>query len=306
MFDTKIYLSGHLPGPLKAMNDFFAEHNAYRLASFATEYVENAVSYIDAIKDTKCKGNMLLDSGAFTSWSKGTQIDINELITFFDSLLCDFGHVINFHLINLDVLPGKKGEQATQQQVEESAKQSIENFYILNNKFPKKVLPVFHRGENKKFLELFYKETDYICVSPLVGTSERERRAWIRELDIKEGVKVHGLATTGYKMLSIFDWYSVDSASWTMSAAMGGIQFLSDSSIKNIAVSSDSPKTKKLGGHFLTLSNMEQESLLSIINDSGFDMETLSESYIARFKWNALQWINYKPKKKVIHEEGLF
>ena len=167
----------------------------------------------------------ILDSGAYSAWSRGVSIDLDAYIDF------ALKHRRNFDVIvNLDVIPASKGVPPTPAQVEASAEKSWENFiYIASKGLP--TMPVFHQGERPLWLTkmLDYGVT-YVGISPANDKTPSQRKVWLddifgRIVD-KDGwpiVKTHGFGITSVPLLFRYPWYSVDSVSWLLFGAYGQI-----------------------------------------------------------------------------------
>jgi hypothetical protein len=74
-------------------------------------------------------------------------------------------------------------------------------------------------------------------------------------------------------MMENVPWYSVDSASWVMTAAMGGVSLYYNGRINNVVVSAESPKLRELGQHVMTMPQAEREAVIAIIESYGCDFE---------------------------------
>lgn len=169
---------------------------------------------------------LMIDSGAFTVWSKGLSIDLDEYIRF-----CRKRPNLSV-IVNLDVIP-PKGVKKTEELKDSTCKEGWANYLKMIRVLPmEKVVPVFHRGENWKWLEKFL---DFGC--PYVGLAPRfdgtamtrritfinEAKKYIYDSAGKPIVKVHGFGITNHTMMTDFKWYSVDSASHTQLASWGSI-----------------------------------------------------------------------------------
>lgn len=172
---------------------------------------------------------LMIDSGAFSVWNKGLTIDLDEYLRYCKA------HPSVSVFVNLDVIP-PKGLKLTNEVKEETCKRGWDNFMKMIRVLPmEKVVPVFHRGEDIKWLE---KYIDFGC--PYVGISPRfdfasklhtqrrikyldDCRKVVVGSDGKPIVKTHGFAVTNHLMMMAFPWYSVDSATWTQQAAWGSI-----------------------------------------------------------------------------------
>ena len=142
----KMYLSGGAAsGVWQPVNEYIVKRKGCRLVSFA--YAKVADDYSKLAEFMQVHSDFLLDSGAFTAWTKGEQVDLNKLSNFFETKILSNQYLSTATMINLDVIPGKKGVDPTLQEIEDAMEQSMENFHILNSRFPGKILPVYHQGE---------------------------------------------------------------------------------------------------------------------------------------------------------------
>lgn len=145
-----------------------------------------------------------LDSGVFSAFTKGKQIDIKEYAEFIKQ---------NKNKItvasNLDVIGS--GEQTYQNQKQLEA-------------LGAKVLPTFHYGDDFKYLKKYAKDYNYIAVGGLVPVSNQKNKL-ISFLDktfniTKNTIKLHGFGVGSYKLWERYPWYSTDATSW-----LGGPRF---------------------------------------------------------------------------------
>ena len=176
----------------------------------------------------KMKGRevrLMLDSGAFTAWSKGTAINLDEYIKYIKANISDIDTYFN-----LDVIPGKPGVSRTQKSVDEAAAQSYSNLKAMR-KAGLSPIPVFHQGESfywlDKLLDDGYK---YIALGGLGGQSETDSLNWLdhswTRLTTNDGkpiIKVHGLGVASFSLLKRYPWFSCDATSWALTAAYGSI-----------------------------------------------------------------------------------
>lgn len=209
------------------------------------------------------------------------------------------------HLINLDVIPGRKGVDPTAQEIVDGMQQSLDNYEILDKRFPGKVLPVYHQGEPVKFLNTLLDATPYVCLSPRNDLPEKQRVKWAQEAHTKSH-RFHGLATTGTQMMETVNWSSVDSASWIMTGGIGCIIINTGNKLKPISVSSSSPLLKKKDGHIENIP--ERDFVLDMISSRGFTYEELQVNDRQRNIWNMETFVDYQNSYKARHhyEKGLF
>jgi hypothetical protein len=171
--------------------------------------------------------NLFLDSGAYSAWSKGEDIKIEDYIEF----VRDHEELI-WHYVNLDVIPGKFGHRQTgagsQGEIERSADGSYKNQQIMRDAGLSPI-PVFHQGERMYWLERYLKDGEkYIGLSANKFVRPNEQQRWLDQcfnlLCDKEGrpfVKTHGFALTSFPMMTKYPWYTVDSTTWSLTPGYG-------------------------------------------------------------------------------------
>jgi hypothetical protein len=230
---------------------------------------------------------LMFDSGAFTAWSKGEEVTLEHLIPVYEGLLEKYDGTCNaIWLISLDKIPGGKGRTATPQEIHEAIRISDENFYRLVDRFGPRVLPVFHQNESDERLLEVSAMSEYICVSPRNDLPERARVVWSREVHtlLPKGKNTHGLAATGYEMMTTVPWGSVDAASWLLIAAYGGVYV--DRTLRTLAVSEMSPQRHEKNNHFRTLRKHERDLLAARFAEKGFTVEEMETDFVPRAIWN--------------------
>lgn len=177
-------------------------------------------------KNTGCHENidLILDSGAFSAWSKGAFINKEKYLRCAENIRDNF-RFRSFYAVNLDVIPGKKGTKITRQQSEESMLAGWENYKWFKAR-GLDTIHVYHQGEDENFLlNTIIKECGYIGVSPSNDSSSPQKMMWCERTFhlLPEHIKTHGFAVTSPSLIKRFPWYSVDSASWCISAGMGRV-----------------------------------------------------------------------------------
>ncbi len=298
----KLYLSGSLVQSDYIVIEHALQLGVYRLCTFA--YPREAFVYLDAASNLGCRAKMMIDSGAFTAWSGGKPVNIKKLITYSQRLVSEYGDKHDFVFISLDVMPGKRGEEPTRQQLKDSMRQSYENYIEYKEALDGyTVIPVYHSGEPLSLRDLYLKHTDHICLSMNQAMGEKDRVAWASRVQLP-GIKLHGLAATGVQMIRYVDWYSVDSASWIMASAMGNIYWSTEKGIITLPISDQSPKRKKAGAHAATLPSTEE--IKEIIKSKGFVFEELQTHHHPRMMWNMETWYSHNWRRTPIVSGDLF
>lgn len=162
--------------------------------------------------------NIIIDSGAYSAWTKGAKIDVKELGEYYKNLKSG----AQLYFVNLDVIPGSYGIKPTQSQIEKSAQDGWDNMIYLES-LGLKVIPVFHQHEDMKWLTKLAKHTDYIGISPANDVTTKQRIAWLDKVFsiIKDTVKTHGFGATAKSILMRYPWFSCDSTSWKATQRFG-------------------------------------------------------------------------------------
>jgi hypothetical protein len=230
--------------------------------------------------------SIMLDSGAFTAWTQGKPVDLDEYIAFIkeykDRLDC---------YINLDVIPGKPGQHSlSKEEVTEAAEQGWENWLYMK-KHGLDPVPVFHQGEDIEFLKRMIEETDYVGISPQEDLREATKDQWLRQvfkfLDDYPDVKTHGFGVTNVNFLHRFKWYSADSITWRLLGAYGKILYPRngyeyDRTPWVVPISDDSGEVGKTDMHFDSMAPVYQEAFYKYIADAGFTVAEMKEAHWPR------------------------
>lgn len=154
------------------------------------------------------------------------------------------------------------------------------NQKYLEDKHNLSPVPVVHYTTDLKWLRK-YLDQGYplIALGGLVGSTDKpECREWLdRAFDIVCDTpdrmplcKIHGFGVTTYALLLRYNWWSVDSTTWTMVGAFGSIlvphkrrgEFTFDVEPYVMGVSDESDKKETLGRHFQSLTKGEQRIML--------------------------------------------
>ncbi len=258
---------------------------------------------------------IMLDSGAFSAWTKKTSINIDDYIDFYKANK----RLINF-VVNLDVIPGSPGLKGMSKDIiEDSAKKGYENAQKLlyAGVPPHKIIPVFHQEEDFSWLDKMCLEFEYVGISPANDRSTKSKKVWLDATfdylkDHKYNVKTHGFGITSTPVISRYPWTSVDSASWMFFSRYGAILvpkythgcYDYTKSPNVIFVSGRSPSVKIEGKHFNTLTEIEQHEVIEYIESKGltfgkshFEKETVECGFFTEDL--------IKSKEEIIEEEGV-
>ncbi len=171
-------------------------------------------------------------------------------------------------------------------------------------------LPVYHLGNDVKWLERYIKEGyKFICIGGITPNTfsavkpilDRIWRDILTDSDGMPIVKVHGLAATGYRVLKRYPWWSADSTSWRKLAAYGKIliprrradgTFRFDREPWTIGASFISPTRKDRNRHLLSMSGRFKENMMAWINHIGLPLGAVDPKTEEMTEWGVISHHN--------------
>lgn len=297
-----LYFAGSRTG---GVDDWLSDNLTPRLYSQL-----NDRSSIKKWNEYKKRGKLFIDSGAHTAHTQMREVDVDDYLAYvneLDDYITIFAQV--------DKIPGIYRKPKTIKDWQEAPEKSWENYLYMREraKSPEKIIPVFHQGENLKWLSNMLeakfdgKHIPYIGISPRGDVSVKVKENYISdcfkviEESSNPNVKVHAFGMTTLDVLERYHFYSADSTTWLLTAAMGnimtpwGLIYCSDRNID---------KTVK------AMPRAAQEAFLSYIKDTGYTYEQLEKDYTARMIVNCRylkNWSdNYQFKPSTARRNRLF
>jgi len=233
--------------------------------------------------------DLFLDSGAFSAWTKGITIDLQEYIDFIKK-----NEQYLEHYAVLDVIGDAEATYKNQKEME---RQGL------------KPIPCFHYGEDFQWLKYYMDKYDYVALGGLVGKpkvelTEHLDKAWRIICDTPKNLpktKIHGFGITSIQFLLRYPWYSVDSTSWVLVGRTGGIYV---PKMKNgdwdylqkpivVSISNKSPDKKCLNKHYETMSQKDKDLVDKYLQEKGYkvglsEFKTQNKDYVLREneKWS--------------------
>lgn len=155
-------------------------------------------SYANDQQQIKLWGNkgLMLDSGAFTVFTKGININITNLTSYIKQLNPEYA-------IQLDVIGNEE--------------KTWQNYLVQKQDIPN-ILPVIHYGASDKHIKRVYESADYILLGGLVPLTKQKKIlvGWLDYLYSKHKLynkKTHLLGITTKPILERYPAYSSDSSS---------------------------------------------------------------------------------------------
>jgi len=189
---------------------------------------------IDKIRHNK-EINLMIDSGAYSAWTKNKKIDLDDYIKFCKDIKKN-NSLNELYLVNLDVIPGRFGYIPSKEEIERAAKQGWKNYEIMK-KEGLNVIHIFHQHEKFKWLDKLLKErVDYIGISPANDLSRKKRLNWLKRVFtvVKDKKKTHGFGVMDVEILKKIPFYSCDGSNWTGLVRWGVMSVYKDLSTKSL------------------------------------------------------------------------
>lgn len=236
--------------------------------------------------------SFFLDSGAYTAWSQGAEIDLAEYCAF---IKANIEHISVY--ANLDVIAGVPGRHASRAERNDAARRSWDNFLYMKGE-GLDPMPVFHAGEDWEWLDnMLAHGCSYIGLGGVVGLDTKLRRAWLDEVFTRltddrgvPVVKTHGFGMTAIPLIFRYPWHSVDSTVWvkmTMTGkillpAVRGGEFVFDEIPQVVVVSERHPGQREDGQHMNSMSPSMREIVERWITACGKTAAEVADHYFHR------------------------
>ncbi len=158
-------------------------------------------------------------------------------------------------------------------------------------------VPVFHLGEDLKWLRRYVDKYEYIAIGGLIPNTTRELYNWLDPIfrDIicdSKGyprVKVHGLACTSLGLMTRYPWYSVDSATARKLGNFGSILVTQKGHPENLGTLQIS--TRDAEAKWKIFGKEKQAALHERAERYGMTLVEIQDSIIARVSLNYLTFL---------------
>lgn len=282
IYTSNFNLKGKVYSKLDDTEKYMRRCNQHLLESY--HYIHRD----SQVKKIRAEGvKVFLDSGAFSAFTQGVQIDIAKY--------CDYIHansdIILFPSV-LDAIGDADGTWRNQQEMERRGTNP---------------LPCYHYGEPTEILDYYIQRYPYITIGGMVPISTPQLRIWLDRLweehltkaDGTPKCKVHGFGLTSLPLMLRYPWYSVDSSTWVQWAANGMI--LIPTRTGQLDVSNKSSRRKQANQHLDSLPAIQTKAIEDEIRGFCIDPQRLREYYYSRWAWNAWAFPYYAKDK---HYEG--
>lgn len=201
------------------------------------------------ILDAYTPESLLIDSGAFTVWTKGRTIDVDDYGAWCGEVGAAHDGKCDVAFVSLDVIPGDHGRKPTVDEVTAAAAASMTNADRLRSHHGLRVMEVYHYGEPVDVLDALLarrRPGETVGVGGSVGVPHNERTRWHdavwahviakhttvnavvgpggRDARVDRETVVpplHGLGASNEDLARRYPWYSVDSSTYTIPQRFG-------------------------------------------------------------------------------------
>jgi len=163
--------------------------------------------------------DLFLDSGAFSAFTQGHEIKIDEYCKWISSNEEYISVYANLDVIGNQVLTREN-----------------QTFMESRGLSP---LPVFHVGSGLKEFRRLCEKYEYVAIGGMVPYMKRVSAIWstlVKIFEIGVNNKLHGFGCTNQKVLFNMPWYSVDSTTWLSGARYGEVCLFDTRSLQIISI----------------------------------------------------------------------
>ena len=299
-----LYYAGGGP---KELQDLLTEAKVPRLFSQLND--RGAIKkWIETHPNPEPEEKLFIDSGAHSAHTKGRVVDVDDYIEFINSI---DEYVTVF--AQVDKIPGVYHQHKTAKDWAEAPEMSWENYLYMRSKVksPEKLIPVFHQGENFKWLEnmLEFRDEDgskveYVGLSPRGDVSKKAKSEFLDKCFtiIKQSsnpnVKTHAFGMTSLDIMEEFPLTSADSTTWILAGVMGDVWTPYGKIVcSEVRIDVDRNIAK--------MPAEAQKKLSDYLESIGLTLEEVQTDYVSRIKANALFLINWAKNYKCKNESKI-
>ena len=246
---------------------------------------------------------LMADSGAFTAWTKGKEVNLDD---YFDFLEANKDIIDQRYVVNLDVIRGGRTDKPTQEDYNEAARLGFENLYKMRKK-GYDAIHTFHQGENFVWLERMIKECNYIGISANNDFVDSVKDKWLYECyytikrSKKPDIKTHGFGVTSPELLAKYPYTSVDSAAWALSSAFGTVLTPYGRIIISEGKNAEEKAKRFVDPRFIeNLPEHQRKKIIDYIRSFGFSYKLTKKNYKYR---NLINIDYYQTMEKKLNEQ---
>lgn len=299
-----LYFAG---GHTIASDEFMMAQGANRLY---TQSYERTIGerWMKQIRETGKPFKLFVDSSAFSAHTKGLQVDMDEYLEYVNKNSGMFSCVAE-----LDEIPGEFRKPKTREQMLAAPQKSWDNYLYMRERIydPDVLLPIFHQGEDWKWLHKMLAETfeggkhiPYIGISPANDVTTGYKDQWMEQVFrvIRDSpnpeVKTHAFGMTALKQLNRHPFYSADSTTAIMTGAMGSI--LTEHGSVDLSIKNGGLQAIKSGPKPV------RDNVERVLSELGYSLEEAASDHQVRAFYNIkflVDWANNYEFVGIAHKQ---
>jgi hypothetical protein len=232
-------------------------------------YAFHADTRLDEVRKDMVCGQIMIDSGAFTAWSKGREIKLTEYATYLQRWVGCWDHAIT-----LDVI----GDPAASR---------VNTHRLHGMGLP--VMPVFTRNDTLAEFDAMVTDVGYVAVGGLVGlpaVAQRARAGMLQRRALDAGGGIHALGIGSMSSLRAVRPYSADASSVSGAFRFGTVVYFDGREIRNTSVTDTAKLTRDrahIQAHGINLLDIAKSGRMPDRTDGGRQklMQAMSLAYAA-------------------------
>lgn len=298
MLDTTLYFAGSAK---LTVDSWLQEKGWSRLMSQLNDR-SLIPKWVKFQREVNSAVKIFIDSGAYSAYTKGKEIDVDAYINFLNT----YGDAFTV-VAQVDFIPGKSNVQQDPDVYTKAPLYSWENYLYMRERLKPelrdKLIPVFHQGENFKWLKNMLdwvdpdtgKHMPYIGISPHTEVTSENRLKFCKEVfhiikhSSNPNVHTHGFGMTALHLLKYIPFTSVDSTTWLQAAIHGQLLINRQGRLAPVIVSE---RMLHVDDNFAYQTVSVQTEVIKQIEALGFDSQPVQE--LIKHKLPASQRDNHK------------
>lgn len=190
-------------------------------------YAFHADTDLAAVRGDLVCGRLMIDSGAFTAWSKGRAIGLSDYAGYLQRWSTCWDHAVT-----LDVIGDPAASRVNTRRLHDMGLA---------------VMPVFTRTDTLAEFDAMVRDTGYVCVGGLVGlpvAAQRARAGMLQRRALDAGGGIHALGIGSMSSLRVIRPYSADASSVSGAFRFGTIVYFDGRELRCVSVTNTARLTR--------------------------------------------------------------
>lgn len=283
MLNTTVYFAGSAK---LIIDKWLQENGRSRLMSQLND--RNLIPrWVSHQRTVDPNAKIFIDSGAYSAYTKGKEIDVDAYISFLNT----YGDAFTV-MAQVDFIPGKSNVQQDPTVYTKAPQYSWENYLYMRERLKPelrdKLIPVFHQGEDFKWLLNMLNWVDpetgrhmpYIGISPHTEVTSDNRLKFCKQVfhiiksSDNPNVCTHGFGMTALHLLKYIPFTSVDSTTWLQAAIHGQLLVQRGGKLAPVVVSE---RMLHCDNNFVYQTASIQSEVIKQVEGLGFDSQPLKD-----------------------------